>query len=510
MGHHVELNGTSVGVFDPSTGKVQYHNEIFEEKVSEIIAGQSAGQDFTQAFARVRVVYKWDRNRARNNDTIFAEWKGNPLMANRVRILNSMIFGRGFSYTYDKTTKETIDRFWRINKLSKKLNKLGADSQLYGEVFMALTPQRSGDVLVTIYESGNVEIDTHPSSVDLINFYGVAYRDEEKSEDVYLKFKPLDTYLMEYEMQQSVVGNAVRKVRSALGLGSVRLSGFDGIMVHLPFNNSSAEAHGTSDFRQAYPYLNDYSEFLSDRLDIHHRYASPAYDITIDTEDPQKIQDRISELVNFNHGDNPVHNNKETWKMLEWSGNTPDSQEDAGELKGMICAGMSMPEHILFCRSDGDNDDATDYALNKLAEDRQDSYGDMFTDIHKFVGIVGGIEPSAIDAGRLIFPEVSTMSEKVKAETYVLKVGAKIVSRETAAYNCGHDWDLESERILEEIRVLGDPRESSSVQGTQDGRDNTRLNSGQDGANTDSTPNPNTVQTDSVAQGSDRRQSRSE
>ena len=41
-------------------------------------------------------------------------------------------------------------------------------------------------------------------------------------------------------------------------------------------------------------------------------YGSPAYDITIETDDPQVIEDRINELAGFAIGSNPVHNAQET------------------------------------------------------------------------------------------------------------------------------------------------------------------------------------------------------
>ena len=68
------------------------------------------------------------------------------------------------------------------------------------------------------------------------------------------------------------------------------------------------------------------------------------------------------------------------------------------------------------------------------------------------------------------------MSEKAKAETYVLKVGANIVSRRTAAMNMGHNYDIEQERIKEEMRMLGSLTDNPDFAGAMSGRFTSRQN----------------------------------
>ena len=74
-------------------------------------------------------------------------------MQNRITQLNALVFGRGIKWIYEDKTQAVIDRFWRINRLKGKLNSLNTDAQLYGEVFIALYPQSTGDVLISFYES---------------------------------------------------------------------------------------------------------------------------------------------------------------------------------------------------------------------------------------------------------------------------------------------------------------------------------------------------------------------
>jgi len=473
MGHEVLAGKTRIGSIDPVTHKMTFDNEVLNQKITEITAGKQAGTDISGLFSSIKVVYQWDRNRMKNNDALFSMWKENPIMQNRVKQLNALLFGRGFKYSYDKAIEPAIDRFWRINRIKRRLNSIGTDAQLFGEIFLALTPQKTGDVLLTIYESNLVEIDFNPMSVDDINFYAVAYKDEEKGTEEILKFQPLEKQLNELEMQSAIVARAVKTVKKAFGQGNTGLKGHAGVMIHLKFNNSSAEVRGTSDFRQTYGAINDYIDFVSDRLDIHSVYGSPMFDVTIESDGPNgdtTIQKRIEELASFQLGMNPIHSEKETWKMLEWSGSTPDSKDDASMLRGLACAGTGFPEHLLFNQGEGSSDGT--FALNKIAEDYQDTFGEAFQDIHKYVALIAGGDFATIDEGRIIFPEVSTMSEKQKAETYVLKVGSNICSRKTAAYNLGHDWDDELEQMLVEQPLFMD-KNDGGAEGQIAGRFNT-------------------------------------
>lgn len=478
MAYEVVMGGNVIGTLGPD-GKMNYDKDHVQGVVREMIAGQQGGKSSGGKggfFTTVKVTYKWDRNRKANNDAIYNMWKRNPLFQNRIRQLNALVFGRGFSYSYDDSTNQLIKRFWKFNRIKQKLNPMMTDSQLFGEVFIALLPQTSGDVIMSIYESNQVEIDFNPASVDLINYYYVGYKDEEANKDVVLKFKPLYQYLNEMEYTGGTLQKAVRTVKRAISGTKAGLGGFDGVMVHVKFNNSSAEVHGTSDFRQVYGVINDYMDFRADRMAIHQMYGSPMFDIQIETDDPELIANRIEELAGFTIGSNPVHNEKETWKPLEFKGSSDNAEYDEKAMRGLICAGTGFPEHLLFNQSIGQESEDGTFALNKLAEDMQDSFGEAFMDIHKFVVSIGGGDITKVDEGQLIFPEISTMSEKAKAETYVLKVGANICSRKTASFNTGHNWDVEEKQILEEMDTFGSLMNTQEGGGMMGGRFSTRGN----------------------------------
>ena len=267
----------------------------------------------------------------------------------------------------------------------------------------------------------------------------------------------------------------VRSIRKSLGLtGASHIKG-KGVMCHIKFNASSGEVYGTSDFYQSSDIVQDYMDFVGDRFTVHQLYGSPAYDITIDTDDPKVIEDRIDELAGFVIGSNPVHNKQEEWKPLESKNGGITPSADDKLFRGVLCAGLKCPEYMLFNQSEDGGDDNT-LAIAKLAQDRQFAFMYAFMDIHKFVVAIGGGDITAVDKGQIIFPEIDTMSEKTKAETYILKVGSNICSRRTAAMNMGHNYDIEQQQIINESEIFAQLSENSDFAGVLGGRFTSRQN----------------------------------
>lgn len=471
---HVMLGGKTIVGTLGADGKMHYDREVLQQAVQEMIAGQS-GKVSGHFNTSAQVVYRYDTSRKKHHDSMWELWKSNPIMQNRINILNALVFGRGLKWVYDDATQDIVDRFWRVNRLRDKLESLGADAQLYGEVFIGLFPQATGDVLVSFYESRQIDIDFDPADVNRVNRYIVTYKNDENGKDEQFDMMPIETYLNEIEFANGINNGIVQKVRKALGLkGSTKIKG-KGLMCHIKFNNSTSEVYGTSDFYQSSDLVEDYMDFVGDRLTIHQMYGSPAYDISIDTDDPQVIEDRINDLVGFTIGSNPVHNKQEEWKPLEFTSGALSPTADDKLLRGLICAGMSMPEYMLFNQSETGGDDNS-FAVTHLAQSRQDRFSNAFTDIHKAVVACAGGDPSTVDDGQLIFPEIDTMSEKTKAETYVLKVGANLCSRRTASMNMGHNWDIEQQQIIEEAEMFAQLTANSDFAGAMGGRFTSRQN----------------------------------
>lgn len=451
-------------------GKMNYDKQA----IREMIAGQS-GRTGGHFNTTAQVVYRYNATRKISHDNMWKLWKLNPIMNNRITQLNSLVFGTGLKWIYDKKTQNIIDRFWRVNRLKSKLNSIGVDGQIYGEVFFGLFPQDTGDVLLSIYESRQVDIDFDPSDANKINRYIITYKNEETGKDEQFDMMPIENYLNEIEFSQGINTGVIGKVRKALGLkGATNIKG-KGVMCHVKFNNSSGELYGTSDFYQISDILQDYMDFVGDRLTVHQLYGSPSYDIEIDTDDPAVIEQRIEELAGFRIGSNPVHNKQEKWTPLEFKSSIQAPTGDDKLLRGLLSAGTSFPEYMLFNQDENSGNDNT-FAVTKLAQSRQTAYNDAFTDIHKFVVAIAGGDIMAVEDGQIIFPEIDTMSEKAKAETYILKVGANICSRRTAATNMGHNYDIELERIQEERKIFEPLMNNPDFNGAMSGRFTNKLN----------------------------------
>lgn len=469
-GIDLTINGNVIAGTIGTDGKVHYD----KERIRELVAGEhskNSGKLNTTAY----VTYRLNTNRKTYTDNVYNLWQESPILQNRINQLNSMVFGTNLKWIYDESTQEIIDNFWRYNRLKRRLDAICTDAQLYGEVFIGLFPQQDGNVMVSSYTSKQVDIDFNPGNTYDINRYIVTYKDEEKGIDEQFDMMPIEKYLNSIEFGNTQSNKLASKIRRALTGTSVRVEGGKGVMIHIKFNNSSSDVYGTSDFKQSMDFVQDYENFIGDRYTVHELYGSPAFDITIDTDDPDVIENRINELAGFGIGSNPVHNKSETWKPLEFNKGGIQTSGDDRLFRGMLCAGMSFPEFMLFNQDENSGDDNT-YAVSKLAENRQAGFREAFIDMHKFVVSCAGGDITKVNEGQILFPEIDTMSEKTKAETYVLKVGANICSRRTAAMNMGHNWEVEKQQIIDETIEFGELTDNSDFAGSMGGRFTSREN----------------------------------
>ena len=415
--------------------------------------------------------FRYDTSRKTNNDDLYDFWKSYGIVQNRINIMNSLILGNGISYVYpDSNTQAIIDRFWRLNRIESRLPQICTDIQLYGEAWLGLYGQKSGDILMECYEGRQIDIDANPQMPSFANAYVLSYKDEEKQSDEQITFQPIETVLNEYEFSNAVVNGAVKNARKATGKGLN--SKIKNVMAHVKVNCCSSEAYGTSDFYQASDLIKDYYGFVGDRLTIHQLYGSPIYDVTIETDNPEDIQARISELEGFTIGSNPVHNDKETWKLLNSNGGGASSagqsaMDDNHMLQSLIASSLSIPVSFLFQKTDVTGDKDNTYTMVHLAKDRQRIFRDLFTDIHKIVVMASGGDPTLIDEGEIIMPEIDTSSQKELAETYALRVQSNLTSHQTACEALGLNWEREKERIMQEHEELKEILAPDMVLGQQ-------------------------------------------
>lgn len=423
-------------------------------KITEQIGGTSKGKsDYDPSPV---VAYRYDGSRKSTADDIYDLWKQNPIVQSRVLQMNNLVFGKGIQYDYpDEATKKIIDRLWRINRLQSKLDKIGTNSQLYGELYVGLFPQKSGDILLSFYEPRQVDIDFDPSDPTRVNAYLLSWKDEEKGVDNIVELQPVEAFINEIEFANPITNGKVNLAKKQLGQ---KLYKGKGLMTHIYFNSTASELCGTSDFYQGSDLVQDFMGFVGDRLTIHQLYGSPVYDITIDTNDPRVIENRIEELQDFRIGSNPVHNKQEEWKLLNaQSGNgngSVNSEQDADLLKSLIACSLCMPSGLLF--QDKSDTDLDTTSVEQLAEKRQEAFRQLFTDIHKVAVAIAGGDIYMIDDGEITFPEISLTSSKTKAETSALLVQSNIISRQTASSGLGYSWEREKNRMLDENQEMGD------------------------------------------------------
>lgn len=436
-------------------------------KVTELIAG-AVGEKASSFSTSTQANYRYDSSRKSNSEDLYDLWRANPVLQNRTNIINSLIFGNGINIAYsDTTTKEIVDRFWRINRLEDKLDQIGSSAQLFGEIFVGVFPQKSGDLLVEFYDNTQVDIDFNPMIPSQVMNYILSYKDEDKEEDVKVILTPIETYLNEIEFSSSPNNGKVASVKKSVGLNSTKGIG-KGLMAHVKFNSVTSEVYGTSDFYSTSDILQDYFGFVGDRLTVHQLYGSPIYDITIDTDNPQDIIDRIEELDGFTIGSNPVHSANETWQMLNGGGTGQgNSSSDAGQdntmLQSIIASGLSVPISFLFQKVDNNNDIENTFAMTKFAKGRQTKFRSLFNDLHKVVVSIAGGDISTVKKEELIFPEIDTSSQKQLAETLALRITSNITSRQTACTMLGLNWEEEKNRILAENEEMKEILQPSNV-----------------------------------------------
>jgi hypothetical protein len=125
----VILGGKTIAATMGTDGKLHYDRQA----ITELIAGQS-GKTTGHFSTTAQVVYRYDGSRKTSHDKMWKLWKTNPIMNNRIIQLNSLVFGTGLKWIYDKDTQAIIDRFWRVNRLRSKLDSL-CERELWSMAF---------------------------------------------------------------------------------------------------------------------------------------------------------------------------------------------------------------------------------------------------------------------------------------------------------------------------------------------------------------------------------------
>ena len=450
-----------------------------EMEVREIIT-MSAGGTFTAN--DLDAPTRAPENRPQRLEAGYEMWKKDPMGGQIVLQTTNFTFGSGHKVTSPvERVRDVIKKFDRKNGMGRRFKRLSDESVAYGEIFLKLVPHREdievpgtkkprfrwrkGQTQVVPIDPANiVGIDHAPDNVEDITNYIFAYEVEENGQkkQVEEKIPPIDKFDFDS-------GKAA--------------------MIHLKLNDASNDVFGTSDLLRVAEWVNKLSEYNRDSFIINKLYRSPMIDITIIDGDETDVRRAIRRYQNFEIGSNPVHNDKEKWDILEFTGANVSQMEARRALLLMIATGVGFPE---FFFADGSNSNLASsktqiVPTTKKFEDRQGIWQDFMMKLYSFVldvaleiGEVDGLdlEPDFEEEFfwdfDIQFPPILLLDQKDVAASNKSAIGDGYMSKATAAARMGLDFENEKMLIEEEGGQQGGElpgQGSEEVEGTNEETD---------------------------------------
>jgi len=245
----------------------------------------------------------------------------------------------------------------------------------------------------------------------------------------------------------------------------------EGCIIQISINSGNMDAFGHSDLISIKEWLDNYQEYLRDGVIINKLYRSPAYDIGIEDGNEEEVNAAIARYQGWSIGSNPVHNSREQWKILEFTGPNSSNEEARRALLLIIAAGVGFAEFML---ADGSNSNLASSKSQQLPvvkkfEDRQDLWAHYLAMMFQFaletkaklVGTSSGLtletdregDPKEFP-GTLEFPGISVDRDLEVAQTNKLGLEGKYMSIRTAAARLGLDFDREMEKARNDVEKM--------------------------------------------------------
>lgn len=382
-------------------------------------------------------------------------WKYDPLGGIIVNLTTFFIMGRGITINYDSNVaEEVLKKFWKKNRMYLRAKQICDEGTAFGENYFKLKVHkrevrlgrkvlwRPGDVEVSIVDPLNVDAIEHAAgNVNNVYRYYLTYTGEN-----------------DQEIQEKVPD--ISKFNPDVD---------DACILHVKFNSASNDVFGISDLVRVKEWLDNYQEFLRDGVVINKLYRSPCYDITIKDGTDDDILAAKRRYSGWKIGSNPVHNDKEEWNILEFTGVNASAEDSRRALLLIVAAGVGMPEYML---ADGSNSNMATTQSQQLPaikkfEDRQDTYKETYLEIFDFVlnmkyvfGSVEGLKP-VLDfegdpwwPGDINFPVIAQEDDSSVAETAISLKDAGLIAKSTAALRNGSSFDKELTRMAEDSEKL--------------------------------------------------------
>lgn len=385
-------------------------------------------------------------------DECYRLWKYDPLGGIIINLTTFFVLGRGITVNYkSEINNKYLKKFWEKNSMDIKSKTICDESTAYGENFIVLKVHKK-DIIQNKkikWRAGDVEVYAlDPKVIDAI---------EHTAENVNDVIKYHVSYVGENDMEIRKEINDISRFNPEIDTECI---------IHVKFNASNSDAFGSSDLVRIKEWLDNYQDFLRDGVIINKLYRSPCYDITIKDGDDADILAAQRRYSNWRIGSNPVHNDKEEWKVLEFTGANVSQENSRRALLLIIAAGVGLPEYML---ADGSNANLASTKSQQLPaikrfEDYQDKFICLFKKIFghvlemKFLFGKGQKPTPEIDfegdstwPGEIKLPEIVTENDSVVAEYTGKLVEKGMISKSSALTKNGMNYDNEIERIQKDF-----------------------------------------------------------
>lgn len=429
--------------------------------VQEIVSSASGGtfyDDRVDIFAFQDDAFRGAvQHRRQFLDEGYRLWKYDPLGGIIVKLTTFFVMGRGLTITYnDETANAVLLKWWAKNNMHARIKQICDEGTAFGENYIGL---RLHKVPVKIGR----RIIWHPGDVELITYDPKIIEGIEHSAD---NVNDVRQYFISYTGE-----NGEEVQRAIPDISRFDPDQHDECILHIKFNAANNDAFGLSDLVRIKEWLDNYQDFLRDSVIINKLYRSPCYDIKIIDGDETDIQKAVGRYSGWKIGANAVHNDKEEWNVLEFTGANMSQEDSRRALLLIVAAGVGLPEYML---ADGSNSNLASTRSQQLPaikkfEDRQDTYKENLKRIFEFILDMknqfaqgnarpipeADFEGDRIWRGEIHFPEIAREEDSVVAQYTTSLIEAGLISQSTAALKNGYNLDEEVARMEVDALKIG-------------------------------------------------------
>ena len=406
-------------------------------------------------------------------------YERNPLAGSAIGLTTFFAVGEGFTVTCrNPDVQAVIDEFRANpeNAIEQYEKEFCNDLQVDGELFIRFHQDEEGQVVITVVPPWEIDwIETEMGFAKRVKAYH------------------------QNGSQSTGKPGEIEAINEDLPAGQV---------LHVAINKHSYHTRGKSELFRILPWLKAYKDWLEGRARQNHWRGSLLFDVALAGATPQQVAAKRAQYKQPPPpGSLAIHNDKETWSVIDPKVGAADVSEDGRQMKLMSAVGVKLPEYML---SDGENANLASataqqlpalrkfvdlqdvnvsqvwkpiyrrvilaaIAAGRLTEEVEeyDSQGELVTEelpdaapakapeIDPATGLpkvaaapkVGPAKKiKAIDAFDVVGPEIETSDPKTLADALAVASGQDWVSAETASQKMGFDYYVEQKKIDKHLR----------------------------------------------------------